>query len=66
MSKRGRDFLYHWISGHLPDDPIVDPVLMVIEMAVDAKRAAKAQGIPGEEIDEETCQIYQFIMQDLR
>ncbi|WP_245462994.1 MULTISPECIES: hypothetical protein [Mesorhizobium] len=45
---------------------MVDPVLMVIEMAVDAKRAAEAQGIPGQEIDEEIGQIYQFIMRDLR
>lgn len=66
MSKRGSDFLYHWISDHLADEPIVDPVLMVIEMVVDAKRAAEAQGIPGREIDEEICQTYQFIMQDLR
>ncbi|AZO41465.1 DUF768 domain-containing protein [Mesorhizobium sp. M7D.F.Ca.US.005.01.1.1] len=66
MSKRGSEFLYHWISDHLPDAPMVDPVLMVIEMAVDAKRAAEAQGIPGQEIDEEIGQIYQFIMRDLR
>ncbi|KRB29807.1 hypothetical protein ASD99_24445 [Mesorhizobium sp. Root695] len=66
MSKRGSDFLYHWVSDHLPDDPIIDPVLMVIEMAVAAKRAAEAQGIPGQEIDEEIGQMYQFIMRDLR
>jgi len=66
MSKRGGDFLYHWISDHLPDDPISDPVLLIIEMAVDAKRAAEAQGIPGEEIDEEIGTIYKFMMQGLR
>ena len=66
MSKRGSDFLYHWISDHLPDDPIIDPVLMVIDMAVDAKRAAETQGISGQEIDEEIGTIYQFIMRDLR
>ena len=66
MSKRGGDFLYHWISDHLPDDPISDPVLLIIEMAVDAKRAAEAQGIPGEEIDEEISTIYKFLMQRLR
>jgi hypothetical protein len=66
MSKRGSDFLYHWISDHLSDDPIIDPVLMVIDMAVDAKRAAETQGISGQEIDEEIGTIYQFIMRDLR
>lgn len=66
MSKRGGDFLYHWISDHLPDDPIIDPVLMVIDMAVDAKWAVEAQGIPGREIDEEIGTIYEFIMQGLR
>jgi hypothetical protein len=66
MSKRGSDFLYHWISDHLSDDPIIDPVLMVIDMAVDAKRSAETQGISGQEIDEEIGTIYQFIMRDLR
>ncbi|RVA32592.1 DUF768 domain-containing protein [Mesorhizobium sp. M7A.F.Ca.US.001.01.1.1] len=66
MSKRGSDFLYHWILDHLPDEPITDPVLLVIDMAVDAKRAAEAQGIPGQEIDEEIGTIYEIIMQGLR
>jgi hypothetical protein len=66
MSKRGSDFLYHWISEHLPDTPIIDPVLMVIDMATDAKRAAESEGIPGQEIDEEIGAIYEFIMRDLR
>ncbi|MER9403405.1 hypothetical protein NKI36_05000 [Mesorhizobium caraganae] len=66
MSKRGSDFLYHWMSEHLPDDPIIDPVLMVIDMVVDAKRAAETQGIPGQEIDDEISTIYEFIMRDLR
>ena len=51
MSKRGSDFLYHWRSHRLPDDAIVDPVLLVIDLAVDAKREAETQGIPGQEID---------------
>ncbi|QND60308.1 DUF768 domain-containing protein [Mesorhizobium huakuii] len=66
MSKRGSDFLYHWISDHLADSPIIDPVLMVIDMATDAKRAAETEGIPGREIDEEIGTIYEFIMRDLR
>ena len=66
MSTRGSDFVYHWISDHLPDDPISDPVLLIIEMAVDAKRAAEAQGIPGHEIDEEISTIYEFIVHALR
>jgi len=53
MSKRGSDFLYHWISDRLPDDPIIDPVLLVIDMTVDAKRAAEAEGISSKEIEEE-------------
>ena len=35
-------------------------------MAVDAKRAAEAQGITGEEIDEEISTIYEFIVHALR
>ncbi|BCH05201.1 hypothetical protein MesoLj131b_72000 (plasmid) [Mesorhizobium sp. 131-2-5] len=66
MSKRGSDFLYHWISDHLPDDPITDPVSLMIEMALDAKRAAEDQGIPGHEIDEEIGAIFEVIMQGLR
>lgn len=66
MSKRGSDFLYHWMSDRLPDAPIVDPVLLVIDMAVDAKREAEIQGIPGQEIDEEIGPIFEAIMQGLR
>jgi hypothetical protein len=66
MSKRGSDFLHRWISDHLPDDPIIDPVLLVIDMAVDAKREAETQGIPGQEIDEEIGPIFEAIMQGLR
>lgn len=66
MSKRGSDFLYHWMSDHLPDDPIIDPVLLVIDMAVEAKQAAGTQGIPGEEIDEEIGAMFEVIMQGLR
>ena len=66
MSKRGSVFLYHWISDRLPDEAIVDPVLLVIDMAVDAKREAEIQGIPGQEIDEEIGPIFEAIMQGLR
>ena len=66
MSKRGSDFLYHWMSDHLSDDPIIDLVLLVIEMTVEAKRAAETHGIPGQEIDEEIGTIYKLIMQELR
>ncbi|MGX5829254.1 hypothetical protein [Mesorhizobium sp. 43Arga] len=66
MSKRGSDFLYHWMAGHLSDDPITDHVLLIIEMAVDAKLAAVAQGIPGKEIDEEIGAVFEAIMQGLR
>ncbi|MER8434109.1 hypothetical protein [Mesorhizobium caraganae] len=66
MSKRGSAFLYHWISDRLHDDAIVDPVLLVIDMAVDAKREAETQGIPGQEIDEEIGPIFEAIMQGLR
>jgi hypothetical protein len=66
MSKRGSEFLYHWISDRLPDEPIIDPVLLVIDMTVEAKRAAESQGILGQEIDEEIGTIYKFLMQRLR
>ena len=66
MSKRGSDFLYHWISDRLPENPIADPVLLVIDMAVEAKREAETQGIPGQEIDDEIGLIFEAIMQGLR
>jgi len=62
MSRRGSDFLYHWVSDHLPDDTITDPVLLVIDMVVDAKRAAEIQGISGQEIDEEIGAMFQEFM----
>ena len=65
MSKRGSDFLYKWISDDLLDGPIVDPVLLVIEMTVDAKRAAAAESIPGPEIDEEIGGVLEAIVQGL-
>ena len=54
------------MSDHLPDEPIVDPVLLVIEMAVDAKRAAQTEGISGQEIDEEIGPIVDTILRGLR
>ncbi|WP_457155793.1 hypothetical protein [Mesorhizobium sp. P5_C1] len=53
-------------SDHLPDDPIIDPVLLVIDMTVDAKRAAETQGIAGQEIDEEIGAMFEVVMQGLR
>ena len=50
------------MSDHLPDEPIVDPVLLVIEMVFDAKQTAETEGIPGQEIDEEIGTIFKFIM----
>ncbi|MES0041924.1 hypothetical protein [Mesorhizobium sp. M0091] len=47
-------------------DPIIHPVLLVIDMTAEAKRAAEIQGIPGQEIDEEIGTIYKLIMQELR
>ncbi|MGX5830112.1 hypothetical protein [Mesorhizobium sp. 43Arga] len=66
MSKRGCDFLYHWMADHLADDQIIDPVLLVIDMVVDAKRDAENQSIPGQEIDEEIGAVFEAIMQGLR
>ncbi|CAN7298784.1 hypothetical protein [Mesorhizobium caraganae] len=40
--------------------------MLVIDMAVDAKREAETQGIPGQEIDEEIGPIFEAIMQGLR
>lgn len=59
-------FSLHWISDRLPDEPIADPVLLVIDMAADAKREAETQGIPGQEIDEEIGLIFEAIMHGLR
>ncbi|MGX5830201.1 hypothetical protein ACWGS8_22720 [Mesorhizobium sp. 43Arga] len=50
----------------MSDDPITDHVLLIIEMAVDAKLAAEAQGIPGQEIDEEIGAVFEAIMRGLR
>jgi hypothetical protein len=66
MSRRGSDFLYKWISDHLPARPIGDPVLLVTDMAVDAVRAAEAQGITRQEIDEEIGGVYEAIIHALQ
>ncbi|MGX5844866.1 hypothetical protein ACWGTI_29635 [Mesorhizobium sp. ArgA1] len=66
MSRRGGDFLHQWMADHLADDQIIDPVLLVIDMAVDAKREAEKQGIAGEEIDEEIGSVFEAMMQGLR
>ena len=66
MRRRGSDFLYHWVSDHLPDDPITGPVLLVTDMVVDAKRAAEIQGISGQEIDEEIGAMFQELMRPER
>jgi hypothetical protein len=44
----------------------MDPVLLVIDMTVDAIRAAEAEGISSQEIDEEIGAILEVIMQGLR
>jgi hypothetical protein len=62
MSTRGADFLYKWISDHLPKRPIDDPGLLVAHTAVDAVRAAETQDITSQEIDEEIGSVYEAIM----
>ncbi|MBM2714567.1 DUF768 domain-containing protein [Mesorhizobium caraganae] len=62
MSTRGLDFLYKWISEHMPEGPIDDFGLFVIDMADQAMRAADAEGIAIQEIDEEIGSVYEAII----
>lgn len=66
MSARGADFLYKWISGHMPTGPIDDPLLMVTGLADEALRASAAAGITSAEIDEEIGSVYDVIIQAIR
>ncbi|MBM2712712.1 DUF768 domain-containing protein [Mesorhizobium caraganae] len=65
MSKRGSDFLYHRISDRLPDNPIVDPVLLVIDIGSGRDGRRKPKAFRGR-IDEEIGLIFEAIMQGLR
>ncbi|OWK22003.1 hypothetical protein AJ88_13870 [Mesorhizobium amorphae CCBAU 01583] len=62
MSTRGLEFIYKWISEHMPDGPIDDPGLLVIDMADQVMRAADAEGIAIQEIDEEIGSVYEAII----
>ena len=62
MSTRGADFLYRWISEHMPEGPIDDPFLVITDMADQALRAADVQGISSQEIDEEIGSVYDAII----
>ncbi|TGQ32508.1 MULTISPECIES: DUF768 domain-containing protein [unclassified Mesorhizobium] len=66
MSTRGADFLYRWISTHMPEGAIDDPVLVVTDLAEGAMKAADAEGIANGEIDEEIGSVYEAIIHALR
>lgn len=65
MSRRAADFLRKWILDHVPSR-IDDPALVVTTIAADAVRAAEAQGITHEEIDQEIASVYEAIMRTLQ
>ncbi|MER8974204.1 MULTISPECIES: hypothetical protein [unclassified Mesorhizobium] len=65
MSTRGADFLYKWISEHIPEGPIDEPGLLVTDMADEVMRAAGAEGISIQEIDEEIGSVYDAIIHAL-
>ncbi|TIN12956.1 MAG: DUF768 domain-containing protein, partial [Mesorhizobium sp.] len=62
MSTRGADFLYHWISDHLPDRAPDDLLLTVTDLADEAMREADRQGIGADEIEEEIGSVYEAIL----
>ncbi|MEI9419613.1 hypothetical protein O7A70_00215 [Mesorhizobium sp. Cs1299R1N1] len=62
MSTRGADFLYKWISEHMPEGPTDEPGRLVTDMADQALRAAAVEGIPIQEIDEEIGSVYEAII----
>ncbi|WP_192361514.1 DUF768 domain-containing protein [Mesorhizobium mediterraneum] len=66
MSTRGADFLYRWISTHMPEGAIGDPVLVVTDLADSAMKAADAQGIASGDIDEEIGSVYEVIIHALQ
>ncbi|MFK0687620.1 hypothetical protein ACFX5Q_05350 [Mesorhizobium sp. IMUNJ 23033] len=62
MSTRGADFLHKWISEHMPEGSIDDLGRLVTDLADQAMRAADAEGIPIQEIDEEIGSVYEAII----
>jgi hypothetical protein len=61
MSTRGAEFLYHWISDHMPEKPLDDLLLSVTDLADEAKREADRRGITNQEIEEEIDSVYEAI-----
>ncbi|WP_419694417.1 DUF768 domain-containing protein [Mesorhizobium muleiense] len=61
MSTRGTNFLHQWISNNVPEATGVD-VLSVAELAQKLFADAKAIGITGVEIEEETGSAYETIL----
>jgi hypothetical protein len=61
MSTRGADFLYHWISDHMPEKAVDDLLLFITDLADEATREAGRRGIASEEIDEEVESVYEAI-----
>ncbi|AZO41429.1 MULTISPECIES: DUF768 domain-containing protein [Mesorhizobium] len=61
MSTRGADFLYHWISEHLPEKAPPDLLVSVADLADEAMQEAGRQGISTEEVDEEVESVYEAI-----
>ncbi|RJT23005.1 DUF768 domain-containing protein [Mesorhizobium waimense] len=61
MSTRAVNFLHKWISNSVPETVGVD-IISVAELTQKLFADAKAIGISGSEIEEETGSVYEVIL----
>ncbi|MBZ9698682.1 MULTISPECIES: hypothetical protein [unclassified Mesorhizobium] len=62
MSTRGVDFLYRWMSEHIPEHASVD-LGLITNLADQAMADAIKAGIPLREIDEEVDSVFAVIVE---
>ncbi|CDX17092.1 conserved hypothetical protein [Mesorhizobium plurifarium] len=65
MSRRGLDFFDRWMAEHLPNVLTDDP-LAVSDLADEMMKAARREGIPASEIDEEVDSVFEVIFEALQ
>ena len=66
MSKRGADFLQKWLSNNVPASGTITPnTVSVAELTQKLFADARALGITGEEIEEQSGSAYEVILHTL-
>ncbi|OHV69422.1 hypothetical protein LCM4577_22810 [Mesorhizobium sp. LCM 4577] len=65
MSRRGLDFFDRWMAEHLPNVLTDDP-LAVSDLADEMMKAARREGIPASEIEEEVDSVFEVIFEALQ